>query len=101
MATTYTHDLAIKTGEYQDATGQTKGRWLHIGKVFKHDDGGTTIKLDAMPVGLPAWEGWVSVFKRRERDGKGQAYQGQGAGPQTPPGGGYGGSQHEDDDIPF
>jgi hypothetical protein len=32
-----THDLAIKTGEYQDPSGQTKARWQRIGTVFRHD----------------------------------------------------------------
>jgi hypothetical protein len=69
MSAKPTHDLAIKTGEYNDSnTGQTKGRWLRIGTVIRHDDGGTSIKLDCVPVGLPAWDGWVSVFPREEQD---------------------------------
>ena len=65
-----THDLAIKTGEYQDRQGQKKGRWLRIGAVVRHDDGGTSIKLDAVPVGLPGWDGWVNVFPRDPHDGR-------------------------------
>lgn len=62
-----THDLAIKTGEYVDnRTGQNKGRWLRVGTVIRHDDGGTSIKLDCVPVGLPAWDGWASVFNRED-----------------------------------
>ena len=69
MSAKPTHDLAIKTGEYNDSnTGQTKGRWLRIGTVIRHDDGGTSIKLDCVPVGLPEWDGWVSVFPREEQD---------------------------------
>ena len=68
-----THDLTVKTGEYTDSGGNTKGRWLRIGTVFKHDDGGVSIKLDCVPTGLPEWDGWVSVFKREDRS------QGQGA----------------------
>ena len=69
MSAKPTHDLAIKTGEYNDSTtGQMKGRWLRIGTVIRHDDGGTSIKLDCVPVGLPAWDGWVSVFPREEQD---------------------------------
>jgi hypothetical protein len=63
-----THDLTIKTGEYSDRqSGETKGRWLKIGTVFRHDDGGTSIKLDCIPVGLPEWNGWISVFPRHEQ----------------------------------
>lgn len=70
-----THDLAIKTGEYQDHQGQTKGRWLKIGSVFRHDDGGTSIKLDAIPLGIPEWQGWVSVFPRDQQQAQGRGQQ--------------------------
>ena len=104
-----THDLAIKTGEYQDQQGQTKGRWLKIGSVFRHDDGGTSIKLDAVPVGLPEWQGWVSVFPRDQQAGQGRAPQaghrrqmnGHAPAPQAqmpPQPGAY---QDFDDEIPF
>lgn len=82
MSARPTHDLCIKTGEYQDReTGATKGRWLTIGTVFRHDDGGTSIKLDAIPVGLANWEGWVNVFPRDKGNGQGQKGQGQQQGP--------------------
>ena len=65
MSARPTHDLVIKVGEYNDReTGETKARWLTIGTVFRHDEGGTSIKLDCLPVGLPEWNGWVSVFPR-------------------------------------
>lgn len=115
MSARPTHDLSIRTGEYQDReTGQTKGRWLTIGTVFKHDDGGTSIKLDAVPVGLPEWNGWVSVFPRDKGNGQGQ--KGQGQQSQRGPQGQYQGQppqdqgprrpapppqQNFDDDIPF
>jgi hypothetical protein len=90
MSAKPTHDLCIKTGEYQDReTGQTKGRWLTIGTVFKHDDGGTSIKLDCIPVGLKDWEGWVNVFPRDRQQGQGQ----QGNGRQQGQGQGYQGQQ--------
>ena len=126
MSAKPTHDLCIKTGEYQDReTGQTKGRWLTIGTVFKHDDGGTSIKLDCVPVGLKDWEGWVNVFPRDRQQGQGQGgngrqqgqgqgYQGQqqgqgqgqgyplGRAPTQAPQGQQGQRQQTfDDDIPF
>lgn len=102
MAAKPTHDIAIKTGEYQNANGETKGRWLNIGTVFRHDDGGTTLKLDAIPVGLPEWQGWCSVFKREPRDGSQNATSGtqrpqaarSAPAPATT-------QQDFDDDIPF
>ena len=96
-----THDLAIKTGEYQ-SNGQTKGRWLKIGTVFRHDDGGTSIKLDAMPVGLVDWNGWVNVFPR---DQSGRAAVHVRGAPRRRPsthGPAPGGAKADfDDDIPF
>ncbi|TQF00213.1 MAG: hypothetical protein FKY71_04705 [Spiribacter salinus] len=93
-----THDLAIKTGEYHDReTGQMKPRWLRIGTVIRHDDGGTSIKLDCLPVGIPDWEGWVNVFKREARDGAGTA---RGNGQRRPPAAAPAGEGF-DDDIPF
>lgn len=68
MSATATHDLCIKTGEYTDRNGETKARWLNIGTVFRHDDGGSSIKLDCLPVGVPDWAGWVSVFKKKPRE---------------------------------
>jgi hypothetical protein len=67
-----THDLSVKTGEYQDRqTGQTKGRWLRIGTAFQHDDGGISIKLDCVPVGQD-WDGWVSMFPRDQNQSQQQ-----------------------------
>lgn len=99
MSARPTHDLAVKTGEYQDRnTGEMKGRWQRIGTVFRHDDGGTSIKLDAVPVGNPEWDGWVSVFKREDKtNGAGQQRRQQASPPrqhETPP-------TDFDDDIPF
>jgi hypothetical protein len=102
-----THDLVIKTGEYTDRiTGETKARWLTIGSVFRHDDGGTSIKLDCVPVGLPEWNGWVSVYSRKGKDEQpSQARQ-----PVHRNAGANGGGQRQaprqapadfDDDIPF
>lgn len=106
-----THNLVVKSGEYTDQDGRSRNRWQRIGSVFRHDDGGTTIKLDCVPVGLPDWDGWVSVFSRDEpQDSAGQkaqttrqaanGYQGQnsnvgtGTGPLQGP-------DDFDDDIPF
>jgi hypothetical protein len=83
MAATPTHDLVIKNGEYLDRmSGETKARWLTMGTLFEHDDGGLSIKLDCLPVGIPEWNGWVSVFQKKPRDESGSAggYAGQGPG---------------------
>ena len=76
MAATATHNLCVKVGEYTTMGGETKARWQRIGLVFKHEDGGTSIKIETMPVGVPDWEGWVSIFPREQQQGGEQQQQG-------------------------
>ena len=64
-----THDLVVKTGEYQDSMGNKKNRWLNIGSLFTRDDGSLAIKIDSMPIGLPNWEGWINAYPKREGNG--------------------------------
>lgn len=45
MASTKIRDLAVKTGEYTDSQGQTKGRYENIGSLMKSEDGGLFIIL--------------------------------------------------------
>ena len=80
MTAKATHDLAVKTGEYTDRNGRTKGRWQRIGALFRHDDGGVSLKLDCLPLGAPHWDGWVSVFRRGEPQADGSAPVGRGPG---------------------
>ena len=47
-----TMNATIVTGEYIDRqTGQKKKSYLTIGKLFIYNDGGMSLKLDAMPIG--------------------------------------------------
>ncbi len=46
-----TMNATIVTGEYTDrATGQQKKSYLTIGKLFIYNDGGMSLKLDALPL---------------------------------------------------
>lgn len=49
------YDLAVKTGEYQDSQGQTKGRWQNVGAVMQNNEGGKFIMLAKWfnPAGVP------------------------------------------------
>lgn len=68
-----THDLVIKNGEYQDhMSGETKARWLNVGTLFTHDDGGVSIKLDCFPVGVPEWQGWIKAYPKKPREKRGR-----------------------------
>lgn len=76
MSAQATHDLVIKNGEYQDhMSGETKARWLNIGTLFTHDDGGLSLKLDCVPIGVPEWQGWVKVYPKKPRENAGGGYQ--------------------------
>ncbi len=46
-----TMNATIVTGEYTDRqTGQKKKSYLPIGKLFIYNDGGMSLKLDALPL---------------------------------------------------
>lgn len=49
------YDLAVKTGEYTNQQGETKGRWQNVGAVMQGDDGGKFIILERWfnPAGVP------------------------------------------------
>lgn len=46
MAVKKIKDIAVKTGEYQDASGATKGRYQNVGALMKSDDGSVFILLE-------------------------------------------------------
>jgi len=59
----YYGDVMTSTGEYQDANGQTKKRWLKVGAAFVDDNKNLSFKLDALP--MPKEGGcWLKVFKK-------------------------------------
>lgn len=103
-------DIAVKTGEYQDGQGQTKGRWQNVGALMKSDEGGEFIILHRWfnPAGVPNPENRDSVvlscFQLKDRNDSGQSQQSGQQAPQQPAqqapnqGGGF---DNYDDDIPF
>ena len=99
------YDLAVKTGTYQDAQGNTKGRWLNVGAVMEGDDGGQFAMLHRTfnPAGVPDLNGkgsdsvLVSMFEPKQRDGRNPSPSPQ---PQPQASGGNGGGAI-DDDVPF
>lgn len=100
-------DIAVKTGEYTDNNGQTKGRWQNVGALMKGDDGGEFIILERWfnPAGIPDPQGrgstLLSCFPLRENGGTGApANTGGQPQPQPQPQGGNG-FDGMDDDIPF
>lgn len=55
MTTTRKYDLAVKTGEYTDREGKTKGRYENIGMIMEKDDGSQFLLLKRTfnPAGVP------------------------------------------------
>ncbi len=90
------YDLSVKTGEYTDSQGQTKGRYMNIG-VMMETDKGPYILLNRTfnPAGVPGNSDRdniiVSLFEPRQ-EGQGQAPAQQRQAPAQRP---------IDDDVPF
>ena len=61
-------DVVKAMGTYQDAQGQDKTRWLNCGMIIKNaDNGKCSLKLDAIPYGLPDDEGWFALMEPKPR----------------------------------
>jgi len=110
MATTKIYDLAVKTGEYTDREGKTKGRYQNVGAIFEKDDGGKFIMLERWfnPAGVPNPDNrsnlLLSMFPPRDSDGQPQQRQQtqqRQAAPAQRPAPQQQGNAPIDDDIPF
>jgi len=91
-------DLAVKTGEYTDNQGNTKGRYENVGAIMKGDDGNSFMMLKRTfnPAGVPNPQSRDSVLISMF-DPKGQQQNQQQPKqdvPPMPPG-------LSDDEIPF
>ena len=93
MATTKLYDLVVKTGEYTDNQGNTKGRYENIGAVMRNENGQfAMLKKTFNPAGVPSDRDtiMVSMFEpkaNRRSDG--------GYSNDMPP------PRNLDDEIPF
>lgn len=78
-------DLAVKTGEYTTASGETKGRWQNVGAVFEGDNGGMFVLMSKWfnPAGVPDLSGrnsesvMLSCFEPKAQEQHGQQRQQQ------------------------
>ena len=69
-----TMDAVIVTGEYTDQQGQPKKRYMNIGTLFVYQDGGMSLKLDAVPVG----NGNISFYDKKPKGQQQPQAQGYG-----------------------
>jgi hypothetical protein len=101
LGTKKIYDLAVKTGEYTNGQGETKGRYLNVGAIMQKDDGGKFIMLERTfnPAGVPNPENrsnlLLSMFPAKEGDGQQQQQSSAQSRPAPAPTGDF------DDDIPF
>lgn len=70
MSATKKWDVVAITGEYTNAAGELKKRYLNCGVVLEKE-GKFTLKLECIPVGS---EGWFQLYEPRS---KGENYQQQ------------------------
>lgn len=99
MASTHLYDLTVKTGEYQDREGNTKGRYENVGKILRNDNGQfMLLKRTFNPAGVDANGDMimVSMFEPRPKDGQQNNQQRS-----NQSGGQAGGADIGGDDIPF
>ena len=100
MAAKKLYDLAVKTREYTDQSGQKKGVWQNVGSVMQSDDGSKFIMMAKWfnPAGVPDLSGkggdsvLLSMFA--PKDGQQQAAPAAPARQPAP-------SIDDDDPIPF
>lgn len=74
------YDIAVKTGEYTNQQGETKGRYQNVGAVIQGDNGPYIIMERWFnPAGISNPDGRSSVilslFEPRQHDGQGQQPQ--------------------------
>lgn len=85
-------------GEYTNAAGEKKKRWIRVGTLFKGEDGSLSQKLDVIPIG-PEWSGWFNLYPlddpQQQGGGQQTQQQPQNAAAQAQ------GAPDGDEDIPF
>lgn len=59
-------DIAVKVGEYQNRSGETKARYMNIGAIMKSDDGNEFALLDVLALNPMLASMHMSATKLRE-----------------------------------
>jgi hypothetical protein len=89
----YKRAVAV-TGEYTNNQGQVKKQYQTVGTLMKYEDGGFSLKLDALPLG--DFNGWISFYDFDEERKQGYDKGTTAAREAMAPAGGI-----VEDDIPF
>lgn len=94
MSSQKIYDAVATVGTYQK-DGKEKKRYLTVGAVFKHDDGGMSMKLEALPVSKD-WSGWLSFYEPKAFGDSGNA-----STPRARESAPAASESQDDSDIPF
>lgn len=99
MATKHAYDLVVSTGEYRDGNGNTKKKWLTIGRMYANEKGYfCTLEPYINLAGIPLSDRgqvMVSCFEPRGSTGSDPAPSRTPTTSSNPP------NHYLDDDIPF
>lgn len=68
MASTLKFEVAAVVGEYTNRDGETKKRYQNVGTVWENDKGQMSMRLESLPLSKD-WNGWLSFFDPKPRDG--------------------------------
>jgi len=72
MAVQKTMNIVATMGSYTNNQGQEKKRYLTVGTLFIFDDGGMSIKIDAVPTNF---DGKLSVYEKDNQQNNGNTNQ--------------------------
>lgn len=67
------YEVVATNGEYEK-DGQTKKRYVNMGRVIEMKNGSLALKIDSLPVN---WDGWAYLNTPREKDASGGNYGSQ------------------------
>jgi len=59
-------DALCAVGEYTDAHGAKKKRYLKVGAFFSDENGQPSLKLDAIPLGVAPGGVWVNCYPQQQ-----------------------------------
>lgn len=59
-------DICYPLRKYTGQDGSEKTAWGKCGTLMQNADGNYRIKLEMLPVAMPAGEGWFAVFEKKD-----------------------------------
>jgi hypothetical protein len=60
-------EISTTVGEYKNAAGETKKRYLRIGSIIETKSG-PMLKIDSIPLKEGGWDGWAYINDPKKPD---------------------------------